>query len=639
MLCRKRELNLVLQSKHAGKCVFLLSAIILLGFSTSVFAQDSVPVPPSKPTSFIEKLKDKFFGDEEEEETPVVTMAQCDQKGRLSTLDKENSLQENATIYKQIFSDQQNGDFKEADKLIGNLNDCRLVGHVTLQRYLHPTKYKANFTELKKWLDEYADHPAAARIYKLAQIRRPNGNKQKLKKPTYKMRLSGALESSLMEPSVVVNKGALRNDVQQSAVSGLLRQVNDLISQGKPSVALDVFNKSDAAKTMNAYEKAAIKVTIAKSYLIEGKEKRAFALAAPAADKFGADLPLAGWVSGLISWKRDDMQMAANYFTKIANGKYSNGWLVSAGAYWAARSYLRLGEADKHTKYLKIAAKYPRTFYGILAVKSLGQTLSYNWLVPPFTDKFRENILSSEAGARAYLLTKAGQYSLADLELSGLPTLWAKDMKDAVLAFALQEGLPSFAVLYGNATKNQDDRFYDAALYPLMPWLNQNEYSVHPALVHALVRQESHFKPRAGSPSGALGLMQIIPSTAAFVTDDEGYKDEKKWKLKDPEINLEIGQAYIISLLKTRSVDNELFHLMIAYNAGPGNLLRWKKSLKDIDDPLLFIELVPSAETRAYIERVMRNMWIYEERYGLDSPSLNQILLGEWPQYTSFLAR
>ncbi len=630
---------MALGNNHAGNFTSIVFTVILLGISTAAFAQNSVPIPTTKPIGFFEKIKDKFFGEEEEEKSPNVDVAKCKQQGRLSALNKEISLQENASIYKKIFAEQQNGNFKTADTLITQLKDCRLMGHITLQRYLHPTKYKASFTELKNWLDKYADHPAAARIHKLAEVRRPTGNKQKLKKPTYKMRLSGALESALMEPSVTINKGALRSDGQEAEVKSLLREINNFISQGKPSAALDAFNKSESARTMNPYEKAGVRVTVAKSYLIEGKEKRAFALAAPVADKYGSDLPLAGWVSGLISWKRGDMNMASNYFSKIANGKNSNGWMVSAGAYWAGRSYLRLGQADKHTQYLKIAAKYPRTFYGILAVKALGQNLSYNWLIPSFGEEYREDIISSDAGVRAYLLTKSGQYALADSELSGLPDLWSKGMRDAVLAFALHEGLPSFAMLYGNATKNQDDRFYDSALYPLMPWLNETEYSVHPAVVHAFVRQESHFKPRAGSPSGAVGLMQIIPSTAAYVADDEGYKDEKKWKLKDPKTNLEIGQTYIQSLLKMSSIDNSLFHLMIAYNAGPGNLMRWNKALQEIDDPLLFIELVPAAETRAYIERVMRNMWIYEERYGLESPSLKQILVGEWPQYTSFLAR
>jgi hypothetical protein len=59
-----------------------------------------------------------------------------------------------------------------------------------------------------------------------------------------------------------------------------------------------------------------------------------------------------------------------------------------------------------------------------------------------------------------------------------------------------------------------------------------------------------------------------------------------------------------------------LFEAAIAYNAGPGNLAVWKARFADVADPLLFIELVPYRETRAYVERVMANYWIYSLRLG-----------------------
>ena len=65
--------------------------------------------------------------------------------------------------------------------------------------------------------------------------------------------------------------------------------------------------------------------------------------------------------------------------------------------------------------------------------------------------------------------------------------------------------------------------------------------------------------------------------------------------------------------------------MMIAYNAGPGNLVRWKAGLKDVDDPLLFIESIPSPETRAFVERVMVNYWIYRIRMGQETPSLDAV--------------
>ena len=71
--------------------------------------------------------------------------------------------------------------------------------------------------------------------------------------------------------------------------------------------------------------------------------------------------------------------------------------------------------------------------------------------------------------------------------------------------------------------------------------------------------------------------------------------------------------------------------MMTAYNAGPGNLVKWKKQARYQDDPLTFIEVIPSAETRIYIERVMANYWIYNFRFGLSNPTIRQLAEGKWP--------
>ena len=73
------------------------------------------------------------------------------------------------------------------------------------------------------------------------------------------------------------------------------------------------------------------------------------------------------------------------------------------------------------------------------------------------------------------------------------------------------------------------------------------------------------------------------------------------------------------------------FYMLTAYNGGPGNLLKWKKNARFYDDPLLFIEVIPSAETRIYIERVMANYWIYNMRFGNKNQTLEQLAEGKWP--------
>ncbi len=106
-------------------------------------------------------------------------------------------------------------------------------------------------------------------------------------------------------------------------------------------------------------------------------------------------------------------------------------------------------------------------------------------------------------------------------------------------------------------------------------------------------------------------------------------------KLMDPETNLDLGQKYLEDLLGDKNVRNDLLSLLVAYNAGPGNLARWKKSWPHVQDPLLFIELIPSSETRAYVERVLANYWIYRLRENLPTPTLNAVAEGRNPQYAA----
>src|SRR3546814_6067705 len=78
-----------------------------------------------------------------------------------------------------------------------------------------------------------------------------------------------------------------------------------------------------------------------------------------------------------------------------------------------------------------------------------------------------------------------------------------------------------------------------------------------------------------------------------------------------------------------------MFRLLAAYNAGPGNLGRWAKRVDFRDDPLLFIESIPSPETREYIEKVLANGWVYRFRLGQKPSSLERVAAGDWPRYES----
>jgi soluble lytic murein transglycosylase len=119
-----------------------------------------------------------------------------------------------------------------------------------------------------------------------------------------------------------------------------------------------------------------------------------------------------------------------------------------------------------------------------------------------------------------------------------------------------------------------------------------------------------------------------MPNTAKRIASKK-----ERGELNNPEVNLELGQRYLENLLEQKHVNGDLFLLLIAYNAGPGNLAKWKKEMPEIDDPLLFIESIPLAETRNYVEHVLSNYWIYRLREDLPTPTLDAVASGKQPRY------
>jgi soluble lytic murein transglycosylase len=340
------------------------------------------------------------------------------------------------------------------------------------------------------------------------------------------------------------------------------------------------------------------------------------------------------WNAGLKDWKSRRYNDAVRRFEIVADQSLSD-WSASAGAYWAARAAKRMGDVRRSRALLGRAADHPRTFYGLLAIQTLDQDAEFNWRRPDFTREYYNLLAGTPEGNRAIALIAAGQNELAQSELLRLDVRGNSDLRSAVLAYASYAGLPALAMRMGGAIRNNDGEAYDSALYPLLPWEPDNGYTIDPALLSAIARQESKFNPAAESPKGALGLMQLMPSTASYVSNSiRGTDSKRRHMLKDPETSIEIAQTYIQTLLKDPNIKGDMLKLVVAYNAGPGNLAKWKRQY-GADDPLLFIETIPSAETRAYVERVLASYWIYRAKNGQDVPTLVALAKGQPALYVA----
>lgn len=535
--------------------------------------------------------------------------------------------------YAKIFDAQERGEWVEADAAIKKLANGLLMGHVLGQRYLHHD-YKAGFDELRQWLDLYYDHPQAEKLYKLAVSRRPEGSDAALREPEREVQTAGILGLQGTQAKQYRTKKK-RGESLQRDVNNLFRQVRGAVDRYEPTRAMSLLNGSQAGKELDPTEYDQVRALIAAGYIYAQKPDEALTLAVAARKRSTKYVPLAYWVEGLVHWQRDEYGKAAFAFEKAASSPYASGWLQAAASYWTARSYMRAGDVKTITPWLKKAARNPRTFYGLLATRALGQNFRFDWEMPVLNPRHIKLLEKYPQGQRAKALIDAGQYTLAEEELKAIPGVKKKkDVQEALLAYAFNKNLSGLLHYLGNTVPRAGGGLYDGALFPLIPWEPEGGYNDDIALMHAFIRQESRFRVSAESASGALGLMQIMPSTAAWLTKDDVYKETRgKAMLKHPTVNIDIGLSYLHHLLELKVVDGNMLYLALAYNAGPGKLGQWKKEREQLDDPLMFIETIPFAETRNFVERVMANYWIYQMRLGEVPTTLDALAEGKWPTY------
>ena len=339
------------------------------------------------------------------------------------------------------------------------------------------------------------------------------------------------------------------------------------------------------------------------------------------------------WRDGLAAWRRGDMASAALAFGELANHASLDGEDLAAAAFWAARASIRARQPQLVTRYLRLAAGSDG-FYGLLGRRMLDAQVDVERQPRASVEtSVLELLLRYPAAQRAVALGRIGEAEAAEAEVRGLAGKTSPELQLALVALASNLDLLPSTQLGSLADQGRLADIGDRRAFPVPRWKPVRGYTLEPALIYAVVRAESGFDPDARSAKGALGLMQVLPDTAAMIARSikVAYQGED-WLLK-PENNLLIGQSWLERLARTKTVGGSLIHLITAYNAGEARLAAWlQDDLKGTDDdPLLFIESVPLAETRGYIKKVLGNLWAYQVRLDKPSPSLQALAENRWP--------
>lgn len=330
----------------------------------------------------------------------------------------------------------------------------------------------------------------------------------------------------------------------------------------------------------------------------------------PNSQEFAEAEWLAGWMSLQFLDKPDT---ALKHFkTLLAHVK--GAITKSRGAYWIGRAHEKKRENALAEKAYAQAALYKTTYYGQLGAAKIKQKpfpiLSAG---PRATKEEKQKFEQNELVKAAYILKGLGSAAAHELSKFLLQIgAQAKTRAERELSVQLAHGLSTKDVVWVAKKAGHREPVLLKIAFPTCPIPRKGQEIPETPFVMAIAYQESRFDPAALSSAGAMGLLQLISSTAAHEAKRLGISHRDN-KLFEPRHNLILGSAHLSRLLN--NFIGSYILVAAAYNAGPTPVKRW---LKEIGDPrtakvdiIDWIELIPYYETRNYVMRVLENITNY----------------------------
>jgi soluble lytic murein transglycosylase len=277
--------------------------------------------------------------------------------------------------------------------------------------------------------------------------------------------------------------------------------------------------------------------------------------------------------------------------------------------YWQARAYEEVGAPQQaKLNYEKLAEH--RHYYGFMASGKLARHTSLNNTPLVYTQEQLNSVLNMPATQRAFEFRELGRNVSARREWYFLQSQLNDEQLKIAAVLADQKGWHDQAIFTFSKAGYLDDlsrRFPMAFDQTLKSSAEKN--NIDPAWAFAIVRRESSFMPDANSGAGAMGLMQVMPSTARYLAKEKVNSSN----LFDPTINVGLGTQYMRYLMD--KMDNNPILVTASYNAGWRRVQGWlpEKNSMPLD---LWIETIPYKETRNYVKAVLAYQQIYREQLG-----------------------
>jgi soluble lytic murein transglycosylase len=361
--------------------------------------------------------------------------------------------------------------------------------------------------------------------------------------------------------------------------------------------------------------------TLARKLLDIGKPKAAYQVvrdaAPPANPYYRAEFHfMSGWIA--LRFLSDPVTALA-HFSQIDAGS-ANPIVLARAAYWRGRAHEAAGRLGDMRAQFEAAARFPTAYYGQLARARLGLgeielQPQPQPALPGSAEVLRAADLLYTIGERDLVLsfvTDLAECSTAVDELAALADIARRhgDARAVLLIgkSALARGLPLDVYAFPDIGV--------PSYSPLGPGLDRS-------IVYSIVRTESEFNQRDMSPAKAVGLMQVTPEAGRDTAKRVGVGYDWSRLVADPVYNTQMGAAELAALIK----EYRGCYIMsfAGYNAGRGRVQKWVELYGDPRDPKVdavdWVERIPFAETRNYVQRVMENLAVYRVRFGVGVPA------------------
>ncbi|WP_234027119.1 lytic transglycosylase domain-containing protein [Erythrobacter sp. KY5] len=324
------------------------------------------------------------------------------------------------------------------------------------------------------------------------------------------------------------------------------------------------------------------------------------------------------WLGGTNAlWQLGNGAAAAPLFLRY--GEAARTPLTRAkGFYWAGRAARQAGLSEDAARYFEMAAEYPHYYYGQLSLQALGRPMPQFAQLPQ---------LQIDAATRAEF--EARPLVRAIRTIAGNRRDWrterrffqaigesAKTPEELLMVnqLASETGLEEMAVVVGMEAGANGLSGFERVGFPTVPTPRVNDWT----MVHAIARQESEFDRTRTSHANAIGMMQLLRSTAREEAGILGIQYMSANLTEDPQYNIRLGDAHFA---RRMDLYGGAYPLAIAsYNAGPGRVRQWLALNGDPRrgeiDWVEWIEKIPANfETRYYVMRVIGNAVSYSHMY------------------------